>query len=475
MTTRHTPETETETLQGPRQATVDTRGPALTLTGADRALALQRAIGNRALVRLMQRDTPADVPVAASTGPPYLQDARAGRWEAVAKAIVPLAIGPLLDALEQLRSAGLLATFGLMLATITIDHPARFDAAMLAINTFSAEYRLRALARLHLISDDELAAIQARKRSWFEAGIAPAAGVVMRGSDSAVWGPYQDVKDTKTQCVEGTPDPKFATQRPEEWVKGFLNFYNFQPPPLHDPANSQALFDGGTTTLDVITDRAYEHWLYSMQQLWVPTFNDDGTFFLTEEKIAQLVAGTYQNLRGPAESKNLTFQIIWPATYHANFRQAKAGRDSFVMAQAQVGVTWQMHHDDEPGVEYQGFAQLQFGRYAGDSDTNARLQQIMVGGQAAWVIPLFEKAAQIQFFGQLLGGASNLNSSSAGGGAQVAGGSQFAVNVPGTKGYVQFVAAVQAGATASIPRHGPVSVTGDIGGQAGFVVKILQW
>jgi hypothetical protein len=297
----------------------------------------------------------------------------------------------------------------------------------------------------------------------------------MRASDRAVWGPYKDVKDTKTQCVEGTPDPKFAGQKPEEWMKGFLAFYNFQPPPLHDPANSQALFDGGTTTVDVVIDRAYEHWLYSMQQLWVPTFNDDGTFFLTEEKIAGLVASTYQDLRGPAESRSLTFQIIWPATYHGNFYKAKSGRDSFVMAQAQVGVTWQMHHDDEPGVEYQGFAQLQFGRYAGDPDANARLQQIMVGGQAAWVIPLFEKAAQIQFFSQLLGGAANLNSPSSGGGAQVAGGAQFAVNVPGTKGLVQFVAAVQAGATTSIPHHGPVSVTGDIGGQAGFVVKILQW
>lgn len=471
--TRH--ETETETAPGPRQTAVATPGLTPTLTGTEQALALQRSIGNRALVRLIQRDTPADAPVAASTEPQYLQDARAGRWEAVAKAIVPLPVGPLLDALEQLRSAELLATFGVMAARITIDHPARFDAAMLAINTFSTEYRVRALARLHLITDDELAAIQARKRSWFEAGIAPAVTAVMRQSDGAVWGPFKDVKDTKTQCVEGTPDPKFATQKPEEWVKGFLAFYNFQPPPLHDPANSQALFDGGTTTVDVVIDRAYEHWLYSMQQLWVPTFNDDGSFFLTEEKIAQLVANTYQDLRGPAESKNLTFQIIWPATYHGNFYKAKSGRDSFVMAQAQVGVTWQMHHDDEPGVEYQGFAQLQFGKYAGDPDTNARLQQIMVGGQAAWVIPLFEKAAQISFFGQLLGGASNLNSSSSGGGAQVAGGAQFAVNVPGTKGLVQFVAAAQVGATASIPQRGPVSLTGDIGGQAGFVVKILQW
>ena len=47
-----------------------------------------------------------------------------------------------------------------------------------------------------------------------------------------------------------------ATQKAEEWVKGFLAFYNFQPPPLHDPANSQALFDGGTTTVDVVIDRA---------------------------------------------------------------------------------------------------------------------------------------------------------------------------------------------------------------------------
>ena len=63
------------------------------------------------------------------------------------------------------------------------------------------------------------------------------------------------------------------------------------------------------------------------------------------------MANTHQDLRGPAESKNLTFQIIWPATYHGNFHKAKSGGDSLVMAQAQVGVTWQMHHDDEPEVD----------------------------------------------------------------------------------------------------------------------------
>ena len=115
-TTHHETETETETAPGPRQAAVATPGLVPTLGGAERALALQRSIGNRALVRLIQRETSADAPVAE---PQYLQDARAGRWEAVAKAIVPLPIGPLLDALEQLRSAELLATFGVMVARTT--------------------------------------------------------------------------------------------------------------------------------------------------------------------------------------------------------------------------------------------------------------------------------------------------------------------------------------------------------------------
>jgi hypothetical protein len=99
----------------------------------------------------------------------------------------------------------------------------------------------------------------------------------------------------------------------------------------------------------------------------------------------------------------------------------------------------------------------------------------MAGGQVAWVIPLFEKAAQASFFAQALTGYAGLNSPSAGIGAQAAAGAQFAVNVPGTKGIVQLVGAVQGGATGSFPIFGRPSFTGDIGGQGGVVVKVLSW
>jgi hypothetical protein len=143
--------------------------------------------------------------------------------------------------------------------------------------------------------------------------------------------------------------------------------------------------------------------------------------------------------------------------------------------QAQIGITWQHHHDDEPGVEYQGFAQLQFGKYKDDPDTRARLQQVMVGAQFAYVIPLLEQAAQVQFFGQLLAGASNLNSPSAGGGVQGAIGVQMAINVPFTKGLVQLVGAVQGGGTLSVPLHDKTSGTADVGVQGGLVVKLYKW
>jgi hypothetical protein len=134
-----------------------------------------------------------------------------------------------------------------------------------------------------------------------------------------------------------------------------------------------------------------------------------------------------------------------------------------------------MHHDDEPGVEYQGFLQVQLGKYADDPDRSFRLQQIMVGAQAAWVIPLFEKAAQVSFFGQALAGWTGLNSSGAGLGGQGAGGAQLAINIPGTKGILQFVAAAQVGVTGSAPLFDKPSATVDVGGQAGLVVKVFQW
>jgi hypothetical protein len=467
--------------------------------GAGRALALQRTIGNRAVTGLiLARDpipgasgqaqqtwgagTQAPVADPAARWANMLADARAHRWGSVADAVVPLPIELLLDALEQLRDAGLLTAFNVELALMPIDIPQRFRAAMLAITALSTDERLAAQKRQGQLTDDELNAIQERKRSWLQAGTAADARPVRRW-DYETYGPYKGGKDAPPdKCVDGSFDPKFATQKPEEWLNAFLDFYDFEPPPIHDRSNISALFNHRATTVDEVIDLAYEHWLYSAQQLWIPTFKDESNlasantgFFLDRSTIASVIAKSYQEKRGPAESKNLTFQIVWPYTYHGNIWNAKSQTDSPALVQAQVGITWQHHHDDEPGVEYQGFAQLQFGKYKDDPDTRARLQQVMVGAQFAYVIPLLEQAAQVQFFGQLLAGASGLNSTAAGPGAQAAIGVQMAVNVPYTKGLVQLVGAVQGGFTGSVPLHDKASVTGDVGGQVGLVVKLYKW
>jgi hypothetical protein len=333
-----------------------------------------------------------------------LADAKAGKWVNVAQAVVPLPIERLLDALEQLRDADLLRSFTHNLDQMPIVRSARLDAALLAITTFSTDYRLRALNTLQVLTDDEFKSIQARKAAWSTAGTSVNVRPVMRW-DYTTYGPWKGAKDTPTMCTEGTFDASFASMGPADWLKGFLEFYDFMPPPMHDPANRSVLFNHQHATVDQVIDLAYEQYLYSMQVYWTPTFKNDG----------------------------------------------------------------------EPGVEYQGFVQVQFGKYADDPDRNFRLQQVMAGGQVAWVIPLFEKAAQVSFFAQALTGYAGLNSPSAGIGAQAAAGAQFAVNVPGTKGIVQLVGAVQGGATGSFPIFGRPSFTGDIGGQGGVVVKVLSW
>jgi hypothetical protein len=465
---------------------------------AARALALQRTIGNRAVTGLiLARDaTPGAAGQAqqtwgAGSTPPVadpaarwadmLADAKGHRWSQVAEMVVPLPMELLLDALEQLRDAGLLTAFNVELALMPIEKPPRFRAAMLAITNLSSDYRLKAENRQRQLTDDELTAIQARKQSWLEAGTAADARPVRRW-DYQTYGPYKGGRDTADQCLPGSFDPTFATQKPEAWLGGFLDFYDFEPPPIHDPSNRSALFNHRATTVEEVIDLAYEHWLYSTQQLWIPTFKEeanvaasDTTFFLDQKTIESAVTRIYQDKRGPAESKNLTFQIVWPYTYHGKLWNAKSQTDSPAMVQAQIGITWQHHHDDEPGVEYQGFAQLQFGKYKDDPDTRARLQQVMVGAQFAYVIPLLEQAAQVQFFGQLLAGASNLNSTSAGIGAQGAVGVQMAINVPFTRGLVQLVGAVQGGGTLSIPFHEKTSGTADVGVQGGLVVKLYKW
>jgi hypothetical protein len=81
----------------------------------------------------------------------------------------------------------------------------------------------------------------------------------------------------------------------------------------------------------------------------------------------------------------------------------------------------------------------------------------------------------LQFFGQLLAGASGLNSKGAGVAAQAAVRVEMAINVPLTKGIVQLVGAVQGGATGSIPLHDKTSGTGDLGAQVGLLVKLYKW
>lgn len=408
-----------------------------------------------------------------------LRDARTGRWKKVVDKLMSLPMDPLLDALERLRDAGQLHAPGLTLELAGTEHTPQFDAAMLAISNLSTDERLAAQQRAHLITGDELKALQDRKREWLKAGTAASASPVRRW-DKKCYGPYSGA-DVSARSGEPTADPKFGAQKPDEWLSGFLDFYDFSPPPIHDKANTGALFNHRGTTVDEVIDLAYEHWLYSSSKLWIPTFEDEAditssntNFFLTRQKIDQLVRKLYEDKRGKAESRSLAFQINWPATYHTNISNAQSGRDSLKMVTAQVGITFQEHHDDEAGPEYQVLAQVQLGRYL-NQNKDWHLQQVMVGFQYAWVIPLLEGAAQAQFFGQFLEGLTNLGTKDSGTGAQAAGGVQVSYTIPGTGQHVQLVGVLQGSVTESAPPTGRPSITGDVQGQIGVQVKVYQW
>jgi hypothetical protein len=92
------------------------------------------------------------------------------------------------------------------------------------------------------------------------------------------------------------------------------------------------LFNHRATIVDEVVDLAYEHWLYSAQQLWIPTFKDQANiaapysgFFLDHNMIASAIARIYQDKRGPAESRNLTFQVVWPYTYPRQHLEREVG------------------------------------------------------------------------------------------------------------------------------------------------------
>jgi hypothetical protein len=210
-----------------RAAPSELAGAASIVTVAVLFVLLLVAPGGRRGAWLVRRAVARDTATTWGTSTPtstVLDDAKAGKWGNVAQAILPLPINPLLDALEQLRDAGLLNAFTKNLSYMPVIRPARFDAALLSITTLASDARLRAMSTLHQLTDDELQAIQARKAAWLAAGTAARARTVIRW-DYASFGPWKDAKDTPTQCTEGTFDPSFAKLTPTEWVKGFLDFY----------------------------------------------------------------------------------------------------------------------------------------------------------------------------------------------------------------------------------------------------------
>jgi hypothetical protein len=183
---------------------------------SDNVIWLQRAVGNRAVGALLRSPTDERSSTASRDAPAadlwagMVDDARAKRWAKVVDQLMSLPIESLLDALERLRDSGLLSALRIELPLMPIERTARFDAAMLAISNLSTDERLEWRRTQQLISDDELKALQARKRKWLESGTAAGASPVRRW-DYQTYSPYKGGKDLFTDSFLGGGDISLIT------------------------------------------------------------------------------------------------------------------------------------------------------------------------------------------------------------------------------------------------------------------------
>jgi hypothetical protein len=104
-------------------------------------IALQGAVGNRTVTRLLHRQSTAP-PTTGGPGPPVpaptlgaqaVAAARAGNWLTAAGILVPLDMPSLLDALEEFRTAGMLQQLSDLLAQMPIINRPQLKAGILAV------------------------------------------------------------------------------------------------------------------------------------------------------------------------------------------------------------------------------------------------------------------------------------------------------------------------------------------------------
>jgi len=409
-------------------------------------LALHGAIGNRTVARLLAREPTAPQPTGG-TAPPVpaptpgaqaLAEARAGNWISAAGILVPLDMASLLNALEEFRNAGMLQQLSDLLAQMPIINRPKLKAGVLAVGA-GLGFRL---------STAETALTQADRdaiRSHIDARLA--AGDVDAPKQIKRW-------DGKTfPMVE-------ADVTDVGWIERFLEFFGFGPPPIRDLTEQSARFNRQWTTVDEVMDLVKSQIAF------------EGRLVPDDETIRKTVKHAYETGRGAARNRQFSITLTFvPATGHTGLSSKGLGVDK-PATQLAGSLIWQFHHSDEPGLELSVLAQLTMFKDPGPNG-QYRVQNVVAGGQAAWVVPFAQGWLQAQAFVQVLGGLAysgdtkSFNAST----VQGAAGGQIAV-FPG--GQSTFFVALQGttGFTGTYARDATAQKTWDWGG--GLVVG-AQW
>jgi hypothetical protein len=419
-----------------------------TLVGAltpRQVLALQGVIGNRTVARLLHRQSAAPqtiggtvAPVAAPTpGVQAVAAAKAGNWVTAAGILVPLDMASLLDALEEFRKAGMLQQLSDLLAQMPIINRPQLKAAILSVGALTGFRLATAEAALTQADRDAI-------RSHMDARLA--AGDIDAPKQIKRW-------DGQT----------FRVVEPEVtevgWIERFLEFFGFGPPPIHDPTEQSARFNQQWTTVDEVMD------VVRSQIAFEGRVPDD-------QVISATVKHAYQEGRGKARGRQFSITVTFvPATGHTGLSSKGLGVDKPAV-QLGGSLIWQFHHADDPGLELSVVAQLTMFQDPGPNGA-FRVQSVLAGGQAAWVVPFAQGWLQAQAFVQVLGGLAysgdtkSFNASTVQGavGGQIAvfpgGQSTFFVALQGTTGF-----------TGTYQRDATAQKTYDWGG--GLVVGV-QW
>jgi hypothetical protein len=369
-----------------------------------RILALQRKIGNAAVGKVLLAHAPSSI-VGLRPGRRLARDTSDARppasgaapgaggpgWVSVAMNLAGQEMPAILVGLDGLRRNRQLGDFAKALALMPIVNRQRIAAGVVAVG---AGFGFRLDAAVEALPAAEREADRAAIREYLKGRL--------------VSGDVDPVPDFKRRSDQQVFTPQVETTA-LGWILGFLEFHGFKPPPAKDPAGKSAYFNGQWTTIDEVMDIVKEQGAMA------------GWLGLKDDEIRDPVKHAYAEAEarlpvpgasgGAARSGTLTqwgFSFTFlPATGHKPLSQPGDWSADKPGGQLAGSLTFQLHPKDDPGLELQALVQLTFFKDPStDPNEKFRLQSVLAGGQAAWVVPFANGLLSWQNFVQLLGGAA---------------------------------------------------------------------